>query len=168
MYSLRHPDNEVCGIFVYKLFQSGIKFIKFDNTSFDKRKTFSLNKKLFSKYSSKYSIASLFHSHPHSSELISDFDVEVSETLALPSYIFSLQTKLSSLYYPSSYKPSSLMGRPFIHEFQDCATFLKDYYELHMDIKLSKSHKNWARQRSNSNDFLLNELNKSFFEIDKN
>jgi len=166
--SLRSPDVEVCGLFVYEPFQSGVKFISLNNTSKDKTKNFSLDKAVFAKYCSEYSIASLFHSHPDSPELISDLDIEVSETLALPSYIFSLKTKKTSLYFPSSFKPRDVLRRPFVPEFQDCISFFKDYYDLHMNIKLSNFHKNWSRQRSESNNFLMAEIEKTFYEINKN
>mgnify|MGYP003387094674 FL=1 len=167
-HSLQNPDIEVCGLFVYKLFQSDVKFIPLSNTSGDKAKSFSFDKTMFAKYCSQYDVASIFHSHPNSSEEISDLDTKVSEILSLPSYIFSLKTKKTSLYFPSSFNSKDLLGRPFLPEFQDCVSFFKDYYDLNMNIKLSNFHKNWSRQRSESNNFLLSEIEKTFYEIDKN
>ncbi len=159
----KNPREESCGI-IYSDFNK-IKYQSVDNISPNKFNSFLIDKKIFASFNSK-EILSIFHSHPKGSEAPSEEDISTCEKIGIPYYIYSLQNKKFSLIYPQSYKPSSLLGRPFLPEFQDCVTLVKDFFDIELNIKLCKNIKNWARRRNNeSNKSLVSILNKNFKEI---
>ena len=166
---LRHanenPHEEVCGI-IYSDFVK-IKYHPTANTSPDKSQSFAVDKNAFAKFNSKQ-ILSIFHSHPRGDEIASKEDMNISEKTTIPYYIYSLSEKKFSLFYPESFTPSPLLGRLFFPEFQDCVTLVKDFFDLELNIKLSKRIKNWARRRHHkSNIDLISILNKDFNEINE-
>lgn len=122
---------------------------------------FATNSEEFNSLYKQDKIISLFHSHTNLPENPSLMDKETSESLCLPSYIFSNKTKRNFLYFPKSQKRSNLIGRVFVPEFQDCVCLLKDYFGMNArDI-------NWARQGENSNNILFDNLNIYFDEVNK-
>lgn len=162
--SLSTP-NELCGIFCMSE-DFNYEFIHFDNADKINPNHFSINNKEFYKLYLKKKIISLFHSHTKDfDETPSSDDIEVSESLALPSMIFSLKTKEQFIYFPKSHKPIPLLRRVFIPYFQDCVSFIKDVYYFDLGIKLQNFVFNWARRRDNPNELLIKEMNKIFFEV---
>lgn len=143
-----------------------IKYQPVENISSNKFNSFLIDKKIFAEFNSR-EILSIFHSHPKGSEYASKDDIDICEKISIPYYIYSCQSKNFSLFYPQSYKPEPLLARSFLPEFQDCVTLVKDFFDLELNIKLSKLINNWARRRKNeSNDHLINILNKYFKPID--
>jgi len=162
--ALSSPNKEVCGIFKWNEFNTALDFMRFENASCEEN-FFLVNSKHFYKLYKDNEVFCLFHSHPSTSDKISDLDIEISESLMLPSYIFSNKTKECSLYFPQSYTPPDLMGRPFIPELQDCVILFKDYFKLKLNIDLSKQYTDWCRKFKDSNAFLINQLDEHFEPI---
>jgi len=159
--------SESCGLFVYNEIMSDCIFLPFKNDNIYDPNLFSLNNQDFTKLYQKNQIVSLFHSHIIHEENLSELDIEVAESLALPSMVYSLLTKEFELYYPLSYTPPPLFHRIFIPFFQDCMIFVKDYFYLNLNINLSKDIKNWSRKKKASNENLINTMNKYFYIVDK-
>jgi proteasome lid subunit RPN8/RPN11 len=164
-FAKTHIDRESCGLFVYKDYKTDYEFLSLTNENKVYKDYFSINNNLFSEHFIKGNIISLFHTHIDYDEQPSDLDIEISESLGLPSYIFSLLTNESFLYYPKSFKPQSLENRIFIPFFQDCISFVRDYYFAHFRLKLQNDIFNWSRKRYDSNDFLINNVKKYFSEV---
>ena len=163
-YSLKNADREACGIFVLDNLE--FSFIPIENTFLKGDKYFIGNYEIFSKYLINKKIFCLFHSHLADSVNPSDLDIEVSESLCLPSYIFSTSSKNSFLYYPKTHTPPNLYGRIFIGHLQDCITFVKDFYLKELNINLNSQNKDWGRKGNNSNDHLIASLNRLFDPIE--
>jgi proteasome lid subunit RPN8/RPN11 len=164
--SFRHllgdSKNESCGIFVYKNNKLEYDFIPLENKNSYWEDQFTINGEILYKYLLSKDIIALCHSHNVDDPTLSEIDLEISEALGVPSFVISTSSKKSYLYYPQSYKPPPLKGRIFIPMFQDCMTYVKDYYEMELNIKLSKDIKNWARDRSDTNKNLMSEINNNF------
>jgi len=167
-YALKSKLSEVFGIFVFDDFYSYCDFIELENFNIADPHSFSSNNKSFYKYYLNNKIISLFHTHIIDSSDLSDIDKSISNSLSLPSYVFSTSSKSSSLYYPCSYKPRPLKDRIFIPFFQDCVSYVKDFYYFNFKINLSDHIFNWARSLNDSNDRLLNEIENLFFEVNIN
>lgn len=167
-FGKRDSDRESCGIFVYENYKTEYKFIPLNNDNLIDKNFFTINNFLFKKYFLSNDIICLYHTHPNHDESISDFDIEISESLGLPSYILSLVSGETSLYYPKSHKPIPLKSRIFIPILQDCVIFFKDYYYHELNIKLQSHYKDWSRKRNGSNEFLLKNIKKEFFEVNIN
>jgi len=163
-HSLKNADREACGIFVLDNFE--FSFIPIENSFLQNDGHFIGDNEVFSENLINKKIFCLFHSHLIDSVDPSDLDIEVSESLCIPSYIFSTLSKNSSLYYPASYSPPDLYGRIFISHLQDCVTFVKDFYLNELNINLTDQNKDWGRKGNLSNDHLISGLNKSFNVIE--
>lgn len=163
-HSRRNKSKESCGLFIYKNQKTQYDFLPLDNKYLDDPTFFSLDDQLFNSYYLNQNIICLFHSHFNCNENPSDLDIETSNSLGLPSMIYSLETSEFSLYYPESYKPPSLFGRIFIPFLQDCMIFAKDYYQIELNINLSQDIKSWSRRRTDSNLPLINTIENHFNE----
>jgi proteasome lid subunit RPN8/RPN11 len=159
-HSLKHADREACGIFVLDNFE--FSFIPIENSFLKSNNYFIGDNEVFSRYLIDKKIFCLFHSHLTESVDPSDLDIEVSESLCLPSYIFSTSSKDSFLYYPKRHNPPDLYGRMFISHLQDCITFVKDFYLKKLNINLASQNKDWGRKGDDSNDYLITSLSKLF------
>lgn len=164
-HGLGNCKRERAGFFVFKNNNYDYDFISSENLDTKDPNHFSFNNSEFYKYYLDSKVFALFHTHIISSPTPSELDIEIAESLGLPSYILSCKSKESYLYYPSSYKPKQLYGRIFIPFFQDCITFAKDFYELEFNIRLSDKINNWSRQSKLSNIKLINEIENNFIEV---
>jgi len=164
-HGLKFTERESCGLFIYNESFSDFSFLPLENQDIKNKNFFTIDNKIFYSLYNKDRIISLFHTHVDCNEDPSHFDIEISESLGLPSLIYSLQTKEFSLTYPQSYTPKKLFGRIFIPFFQDCLIFYKDYLDLNCNIQLSKDIKCWARKRKNSNDSLISQIEKNFIDL---
>lgn len=165
-YSLKHKDRESCGIFVLEQDGYTVNFIPLINEDIYDINHFISNDKRFYEYYINKNILALYHSHIDYNSDPSELDINISESLSIPSFIFSLKDKSQYLYYPNSYKPKPLEGRIFIPYFQDCISFVKDFFHLELNIKFTDSIKNWARQGKESNEFLVNSMKCNFVNVD--
>jgi proteasome lid subunit RPN8/RPN11 len=159
-------DNECCGVFYIKD-DLDYDFLEFNNENKINPNYFSFNNKKFYELYLNNKIIALFHSHTKDfDETPSIDDIEVAESLSLPSMIFSIKTKGQFVYFPKSQKPVPLERRIFIPYFQDCVTFIKDFFYFKFNIKLQDFVFNWARKRSDPNQYLIEEMNKVFTEVE--
>lgn len=163
-YALGQNDRERFGIFKFNNNQYNYLFKTLNNLNTVNNDIFAINNAEFYKDFLKGDVISLFHTHTTDSAELSDIDIEVSESLGLPSYVIAPLVKKHFLYYPKSYRPKDLYGRIFIPFFQDCVSFVKDFYFINFNINFY-SIKNWARESDKSNIKLINEIEKQFKEI---
>jgi hypothetical protein len=162
-YSIRNNNRESCGIFVLDNFN--FSFLPLENKFLKHRNYFLADSEIFSKHLINKKIFCLFHSHTIDSVEPSDLDIEVSQSLCLPSYIFSISSRDTCLYFPDSYNPPDLYGRQFISHLQDCVSFFKDFYFKKLNINLLNKYKDWGRKRLGSNEYLISNLELHFNEI---
>lgn len=164
--SLRSPDRETCGIFAWNdQYHFDPKFIPLNNFNSYDPYSFLVNDSIFYKLYLNKKIISLYHSHINCGPELSLLDREVSSTLALPSFVFSTQTKESHLFYPTTYHPPDLENRLFVPYFQDCITFVKDFFKIELGIDLCESITNWSRKKQNSNESLIKIIESHFYEV---
>jgi proteasome lid subunit RPN8/RPN11 len=159
--------GEACGVFYFSDFNNyEYDYMQFNNADTIHENHFSINNPKFYELYLNKKIISLFHTHPKNcKDEPSDMDIEIAESLSLPSMIFSLKTKEKFLYFPKSEKPRPLQKRIFIPCFQDCVSYVKDLFILELGVKLQENIKNWARRRKDPNSFLFNEISKNFKEV---
>lgn len=163
-HALSDTNRELFGIFKFSGHHYDYEFKPFDNLNINNKYVFQSNDSEFYKDYLSGNVISLFHTHTTSCSEPSDIDLEISESLGLPSYIFSPSAKSHFLYYPKSYTPNRLYGRIFIPFFQDCVSFVRDFYLINFKFNFNYI-KNWARDNKHSNDKLLNQIKKYFKEI---
>lgn len=164
--SLRSPDRETCGIFAWHdEYHFDPKFIPLQNFNSHDPYGFLVNDQLFYNLYLNKKIISLYHSHVNCGPELSLLDKEVASTLALPSFVFSTETKESCLFYPSSYHPPALENRLFIPYLQDCITFVKDFYKKELNIDFSQYINNWSRRKESSNNTLIKIIETYFNEV---
>lgn len=165
-YGLSNKKSEQFGFFKFNDTYSDYEFIKCENlTSFNPNLFSCDDYRFYTNYLDNKIIA-LFHTHIIDSPEPSPLDIELSSSIGLPSFIVSCKSKQSYLFYPNSYKPQPLSKRAFIPFFQDCVTFVKDFYYFNYGIHLSKFISNWARHSSDSNKQLISTINQFFYPVD--
>lgn len=167
-HALSNTNLEQCGFFKYTDSKTNYDFVACQNKNQLTEHFFSLDNKIFFDEYLKGNVISLFHSHTIDSPDPSPLDIEISNSLKIPSYIFSVSSKSSYLYYPESYCNKDLFDRIFIPIFQDCITFVKDYFKIKFDVSFSSNIKNWARPKNEANIALLGIFNSLFTEVSFN
>lgn len=158
----KNPEEEVCGFVILNpdLTVSSEPAI---NENRDKEDCFEISASKFIDYKLNKKILGIYHSHPRSDENPSNRDKKVSEEMGIPYLIYSLQTKKFFLYYPESYSPDDLLGRPYVKGFYECTCLFKDYFEVELGINITKWHNNyWLTESDKEANIILEEV------LDKN
>lgn len=167
-HALSNKNVEQFGFFAFNDTYSDYEFIPCENLNSFNPHFFSSNNHEFYRHYLDRKIISLFHTHLIDSPAPSELDKEISNSIGIPSFIFSVNSKNSFLFYPKSYKPRRLEKRIFIPYFQDCITFVKDFYNLNLNIDLSDKIGNWSRRLHHSNDAMIECINEIFLPVDLN
>tara|TARA_Y100000310_G_C20601344_1_gene773215 strand:- start:246 stop:974 length:729 start_codon:yes stop_codon:yes gene_type:complete len=162
------PQEEVCGFIILNddltvAIERGL------NENPNPRDCFSISPAKFLNYTLNKTILGVYHSHPHTGERPSRHDKAMSEEAGLPYLIYSLKTKKFNLYYPESYEPCGLVGRPYVKGFYECTCILKDYFKKNLNINISTWNTNYwlPREDKKANNLLLKILNKNLTEDKK-
>ena len=165
-HSKSKPDEEVCGFVILNpdLTVSAEPAI---NENPDKKDCFEISSKKFIDYKLNKKILGIYHSHPRSDESPSERDKKISEETGIPYLIYSLLTKKFFLYYPESYSPVELLGRPYIKGFYECTCLFKDYFNVKLGINITRWHDNYWLTESDeeANETLDIILNKNLNKI---
>ena len=167
-YAMESCSHERFGFFAYINYFSDYDFFTLDNLDLNNPDHFIVDgKEFYTKYF-KDEIISLFHTHVIDDPTPSEMDIALSDALNIPTYILSCSSKKSYLRYPSKFEyPAKVDKRIFIPYFQDCITFIKDFYLSKLKIDLSENIKNWSRDLLNPNQKLINILKNHFSEVSK-
>jgi len=164
--SLAFNDREECGLFAWSdQYRLSFEFIPLkNNDSYDNKSFITSSSDYYDLYVNDR-IISLFHSHIDDDPTPSPLDIEIAKSFCLPSLIFSNKNKNTYLFYPESYKPKKLENRIFIPYFQDCISFIKDFFFINLEINFSETIKDWSRPRNNPNEKLLKLISLHFNEV---
>ena len=167
--SLQNRSREQAGVFAWKdKHHLDFEFIKLSNLNSHDTHSFNLNDSNFNQIYFNKEIISIYHSHIDKDPTPSNLDIEISKSFKLPSLIFSTESKQSFLYYPDNYVPEKLKNRIFIPLFQDCVSFVKDFYLIELGINLAPQIYNWSRPRRMQNETLINSIKTCFYEVELN
>lgn len=163
------PFIEVCGFVVLNKDLS-ISIHQQKNQSSTPEECFEISPQKWIDFSLKNKILAVYHSHPKSKEKPSCQDIKMSEEMGVPYLIYSLITKNFFLYYPESYTPDSLLGRPYVKGLYECTCLFKDYFIQKMGINITKWNDNYwlTEDDAEANNLLDNILNKNLLKIEKN
>ncbi len=164
-YGLSNKDQEAFGLFVYQDQRSSYNFITFSNLNSANPHEFTASNKDFYTHYLSGDIIALFHTHLTDHAEPSNIDKALSNALGLPTFILSTLNKTTHLYYPTSYKPQPLTERIFIPFFQDCISYVCDFYYENLNINLNQYVYNWSRPKKDYNHFLLKEIDHLFYEV---
>ena len=115
-----NPTEEICGFIYFGVDgKAGIRECK--NISEDKNRSFIISSDEYISLiedDSKY-VCGIYHSHINTDEEFSWNDIEISDNLELPIFVFSLKTNKWNDYTPQSYEVPDV-GVPFCWGFSDC------------------------------------------------
>lgn len=154
------PDQEVCGV-VLLCPDLSVEIKQESNINPDPVNSFTISPQKLINYQVKYNLLGIYHTHPFSGENPSEQDIINSEESGIPYLIYSLITKKFFLYYPESFEPDSLIGRPYIKGFHECTCLLKDYFIKNLNINITQWNKNYWLTESDqeANKLLIDILN---------
>lgn len=162
-----NPEEEVCGfVLLHKDLTVSVEPAINEHSA--PRDCFTISPKSFIKHSIGKTIVGIYHSHPRNNERPSPPDIAMSEEMGIPYLIYSVITKKFFLYYPESYEPEKLTGKPYIKGFFECTCLLKDYFKKELNINISKWNENYwlPKEDKDANKLLINILNKNLNKIE--
>lgn len=157
------PGEEVCGtVSLDKLLIAQVN--KEINESQNKNNSFIIST---NKILNTENILGVYHSHPIGTADPSESDKKNSEEMCLPYLIYSNEFKNFNLYYPKSYKPTDIYGRPYVTGFYECVCTIKDYLMLEAGIVDDYSEYNYwpSNVAEEANKYLISILTKRFKRI---
>ncbi len=160
-HASRDPTVEACGlIWIEKDLSVTVK--ELNNESNSPRNSFCISPSQFIEYKLTKKLLGIYHSHPVTTERPSKQDMATSEEMGVPYLIYSLKTNNFFLYYPSTYEPEGLVGRPYIKAFYECTCILKDYFKKELGLDISRWNKNyWLPEKDDKANKLLNSILKN-------
>ena len=162
------PEKEVCGFVILSddLIAYSEEAINENPKPAD---SFSISPAKFLNYKLNKNILGIYHSHTRENELPSEHDKAGAEATGLPYLIYSLKTERFFLYYPESYDPANLLGRPYVKGFYECTCILKDYFISNLDNNITTWNENYWLPESDetANKLLINILNKNLIQLKK-
>ena len=163
------PHQEVCGVVVLEPNLS-VRVIREKNEHPTPKKQFCISPARFLGYKLNYNLLGIYHSHPTANERPSVYDKAMAEEMGLPYLIYSLKTQRFNLYFPQSYEPPSLTGRPYVKGFFECSCILKDYFFKYLNLNISPWNKNYWLPHTDkkANSLLLKILNKNLKHLKDN
>lgn len=123
------PLEEVCGLLLFD-YRGSLQAVPCANVAANPRQDFEISCSDQLKARQTQRLAAYYHSHPAGDETFTAQDRFYSEQAKLPVFVFSLVTNKFNLYRPEATVPA-LTGRQFVLGFQDCATVVTDYFQLH-------------------------------------
>lgn len=162
------PGKEVCGFVI--LSDDLIPYTEESiNENPKPEDSFSISPAKFLNNKLSKNILGIYHSHTKHSEFPSEHDKIASEATGVPYLIYSLVTKKFFLYYPESYEPTNLLGRPYVKGFYECTCILKDYFISNLNNNITTWNENYWLPESDqeANKLLLNILNDNLIELNK-
>ena len=164
-HALENPKEEVCGLIVLNNDKT-ISIIPCKNESTSKKNNFIISASKFISFKLKKHILGIYHSHPKGNECPSLPDINASKELEIPYLIYSILTNNFFLYYPSSYEPDDLLGRPYIKGFYECVSLLKDYFIKKLYLNITRYYYNyWLPECSRTANKDLSDVMESHFRI---
>lgn len=155
------PEEEVCGIISLNKILV-VEVNREINESEDKANSFRISSK---KTSGRSDILGIYHSHPKGGPEPSSFDIENSEEMGIPFLIYSNEQDSFYLYFPTTFKPRPLAGRPYVTGFFECTRIVLDYFS---DVKELKSkmaainHWQPLKDRDKTRDYIYSKFNDMF------
>lgn len=162
-HSVSRPEEEVCGIvYLDKLLVTQVS--REVNESSDRANSFKISP---SRIIETENILGIYHTHPKGGAEPSELDIRNSEEMCLPFLIYSNENKNFYLYYPKSYEPTPLTGRPYIKGFYECVCTIKDYLATEANLPDDYTEYNyWPPENgAEANKYLLKILMKRFNRI---
>lgn len=140
-HALAEYPRECCGLIV--VVRGKERYIPCRNIA-DSNNEFVINPEDYAEAEEKGEILKIVHSHCNVSPKPSEADLIGCEQSGLPWLIISVPSLLTQEIKPRGYK-TPLMGRQFLHGVLDCYTFIRDYYDQVLGVKLPdfKRADNW-------------------------
>ncbi len=158
--SLLNPTEEICG---FIQFENGKPYIfPCRNIAENKHEEFEIHKddQMLSMY--RGNILGVYHSHP-TGNAFSPADLEHSEELCIPYYLYVVENKTWHEYIPASYQ-IELEGIQFVWGFHDCYGTVRTYYRQKANLHL----KDYDRDEDfgkDEKDMIVNNFRNEGFEI---
>ena len=107
-------------------------------------------------------IIGVYHSHPNGPAAFSPADIQSSEELELPFYLYDVKSQTWLNHVPSTYSPA-MEGRRFVWGFEDCYETCRHHYRK-LGIRLGDYDRDDTFDETDSNAILEN-LWKEGFEL---
>ncbi len=158
-HAKQNPEEEVCG-FIVLCEDLSVRVVPAINENPNKSECFSISPQKFISTKLNNKILAIYHSHPKGNCFPSDRDRNASKEMGIPYLIYGLKNDSTFLYYPESYEPDELIGRPYITGIYECTSLFKDYFIKNLNLNITEWNENyWLPQKDHeANRLLMNIL----------
>jgi proteasome lid subunit RPN8/RPN11 len=129
------PSVEICG-FIYRCWTGEPKVLECKNVAEKPSEEFEISIDDQLKVEGLGQPLAVYHSHPASSSGFSPADIESAEEIALPFYLYDVQSGDWHEFVPESYSPSAI-GRSWCLGFQDCYGVVRDHFRQEHGIYMA-------------------------------
>lgn len=135
--------KECCGLIVQNMFDGELDYIQLPNIAHDPYNHFEIDPQDYLRLSELGEITAIVHSHPNGTVELSEFDKIQMGLHDMDWVICGIGKDLlnNDFYFDvQSHKAIShnapLLGREYVHGWQDCYTLVKDYFKRELNIEL--------------------------------
>lgn len=155
-----YPD-ECCGVIVND------DYIRCTNISKDKD-AFEIDPDDLISAENQGAIQAYVHSHPNATARASDLDLLQIELHQKPWVICAYPDLDFQVYMPCGYQ-APLLGRNYIHKYQDCYSLIRDFYDRELNIKLMNFERQdkWWEDENHASLYIENFAKAGFYEVDQ-
>lgn len=133
-YCNNNQKQESCGFIVYDN-KGKFDIIKCFNDHEKPEHNFKISPQVFINTQNVLNIFAIFHSHISDSINFSQNDVNLSEEITIPIYLYNTKHKVWKEYLPHSLS-FNLIGNPFSWSMFDCYSLVRYYYWKNLKIYL--------------------------------
>lgn len=161
---MAHADecypNECCGVIVNN------EYIHCRNIS-DQKDQFEIHPEDLADIEDQGDIQAYVHSHPNATAKASDLDLLQIELHQKPWVICAYPELDFQIYQPSGYL-APLVGRNYIHYWQDCYALVRDFYQRELDVILPNFERKleWWEDQKHPSLLIENYQRAGFYEVD--
>lgn len=156
------PHEEVCGL-IYNT-QTGTHILPCTNVSLDKSSSFEIDPQDYIKVRQIGVPIGVYHSHPKGKAVFSEEDVAAACEIALPFYLYAVETNEWTSYIPPSYTVP-LIGREFRWGTDDCLEVVRIYYRQNRSIYMTDYDRDESFQNAEECAITKHISDEGFYEV---
>jgi len=139
-HALRETPNECCGLIAAN-FLGEVKVFECENMATNKAGRFLIDPKMNIEAAKFGHVVAFYHSHAgefakEENNHFSREDLDISYESCIPALLYVYPQDVWHYSQPDTYKPATLLGRPFVWGVWDCYSLVRDYFKIHRKVKL--------------------------------
>lgn len=158
------PTQEICGFIYYIIGENIAKIFPCKNIDVDSSDSFEISSEDYIQALKMGVLLGIYHSHPKAGGF-SDADIETSDELVLPFYVYDIVDKKFMEYIPIDYK-LDIVGLQFVLGFHDCYEIPRIHYRQNFKIYMGDYDRDESFIHEDQNVIIQNYEKEGFTKVD--